>query len=361
MYSYGYKIPELQNQGTRQRQPSTPREVVLDASVDDVVNSSPSVQSQPEPAPAPPVSLSPREFFESQILPQVRDVLGDYGVHDAYTLSRTALAQESQARLDDERQREFLESQRGTPVDIPVRLPEFISVRGLGSAGKQPGIPGLLEQVEETNVGIEELRKQRIAEAFGDLLTEYPELSRVFYTDPEQQGKASRVRKGGFEPYLDYVDKKQVFSAPEDRVNIYNKIFQAADNIDDFAASRPELAEWLREIESDYTSGDPLKQVEARESLKQFLPNPGELDRIETPAFRENRPVIGGGGYEPVKDNPLIERINQRARAFNDLYRQLGAIDRDDVAQIVHLVGVSAQGVVLLSPGDRSQQQQDER
>ena len=333
MYSYGYKIPELQNQDIRQRQPSTPRGVVLDASVDDVVDSSPSVQPQSEPAPAPPVSLSPREFFESQILPQVREVLGASGVQDAYTLSRTALARESQARLDAQREREFLEDLRGTPVDRPVRLPEPISMKGLGSFGEQPGIPGLLDQVEETNEGIEQLRKQRIVEAFGDLLTEYPELSRVLYTDPDQRGKASRVRKAGFAPYLNYVDKEQVFSAPEDRVDLYNQILSAYDNLDDHSVSRDELTGWLREIEDGYTSGDPERQAEARDLLKQYFPDPEKLDRIETPSFRENRPVIGGGGYEPVKDNPLINRINQRARSFNDLYRQLGATDIDEAAR----------------------------
>lgn len=334
MYSYGYKVPELQNRVARQRQPIEPDATVADAVPTGAESAVSNTSSESTPSPAPQRSLSPREFFESQILPQVRAVIGDYGVQDAYTQNIRENTRIRDLRDSEETERRNFERLRGTPVSAPVQLPQLISLQGLGSAHTQPGIPGLFAQVEATNKGIEGLRKQRVADAFGDLLTKYPELNRVLYAEPAGQAKALRVRKSGFEPYLDYVDKTQVFSSPESRAGVYNEIINDYASFEDDPDKRSLLGEALRGAEQDYTSGDPERQDKARQFLKSILNDPATLERIETPSFRENRPVIGGGGYEPVKDNPLVKRINQRAKDFNQLYSQLDLQDRLDIAKV---------------------------
>ena len=65
MYSYGYKVPQLQDRIARTRQPDPDDIWVEDAVEREVVAApvDPPVSSAPE---VPQRSLSPREFFESQ-------------------------------------------------------------------------------------------------------------------------------------------------------------------------------------------------------------------------------------------------------------------------------------------------------
>lgn len=287
-----------------------------------------------------PARLSPREFFESQILPQVRDVIrgtGVLGLDDPYTIYSDNLRQEERQRNEAEQaernQQGLLESLRGTPVRAQYNFPTAASLRGLGSGySNQPGIPGLLDQVEESNEGIEKIRTQRISEVFDNLLTKYPELNSILSIDPNERDKASRVRKAGFAPYLNYVDKEQVYSAPEDRAGLYNKILNDPDYVVSDFFDVSELAEGLKKIEQAYTSGDTQRQTEARNLLQNILRDPADLSRIETPAFRETRPVIGGGRYVDTKDNPLLKKINQRAKDFNSLMDNLNFDDRWQLA-----------------------------
>lgn len=369
MNSYGYKVPGLQDRIARQRQPLQPGDVFDDPSTEDVVPAAaqPAASSAPvdsTPPPAPERSLSPREFFESQILPQVREVIGAYGVQNAYAEQQRQNSERTNLQRIEEADREALNRLRGTPVTTPVQLPEPISYRGLGSAGVlgsdtfQPGIPGLFSQVEGINDELEQLRSQRTVEAFGDLLTKYPELDKVLLAEPELKGKASRVRKAGFEPYLNYVDKEQVFSSPEDRVALYNQILSESDSLANEAFAVSDVADALRRAEADYTSGETELQTGAREFLRNVLQDPADLERIETPAFRENRPVIGGGGYVPVQNNPLVQRINQRAKEFNALYDQLDAEDRKRLAQTYPGLrrtqgGTGSRGAFYLDPDTR--------
>jgi len=368
MNSYGYKVPGLQDRIARQRRPLQPGDVFDDALAEDVVRAAsepatprPPVASTPPapPAPAAPQrSLSPREFFESQILPQVREVIGDYGVQNAYSAQQRQNTERANLQRIEEADREALDRLRGTPVSRPVQLPEPISYRGLGSTNFQPGIPGLFSQVESINDDLEQLRGQRATEAFGSLLTKYPELDKILYSEPELQGKASRVRKAGFQPYLDYVDKEQVFSSPEDRASLYNQILSEADSLVGGGLGPTDVADALREAEAGYTSGDTSRQAMSREFLQNILRNPEDLTRIETPAFRENRPVIGGGGYVPVQGNPLVKRINQRAAEFNDLYNQLNSQDRIELAKTFPGLrrtqgGSGGQGAFSLDPDTR--------
>ena len=369
MNSYGYKVPGLQDRIARQRQPIRPGDVFDDASIEDVVPaaSRPAAPSAPvanTPPPAPERSLSPREFFESQILPQVRATIGDYGVQNAYAEQQRQNSERANLQRIEEAERESLKRLRGTPVPSSVQLPETISYQGLGSAGGflgsntfQPGIPGLFSQVEGINDELEQLRNQRVVEAFDTLRTKYPELDKVLYGQPQLQDKASRVRKAGFQPYLDYVDKEQMFSSPEGRVGLYNQILSEADSSVE-GLSPDEIADALRTAEADYTSGDTSRQTAAREFLRNVLRDPADLERIETPAFRENRPVIGGGGYVPVQGNPLVQRINQRSTDFNDLYGRLDSHDRAELAKTFPGLrrtqgGSGGQGAFYLDPDTR--------
>jgi hypothetical protein len=363
MNSYGYKVPGLQDRIARQRQPIEPGEVFDDPSTEDVVPaaSQPAAPSAPvdnTPPPAPERSLSPREFFESQILPQVREVLGDYGVQNAYAEQQRQNSERATLQRIEEADRESLERLRGTPVPRSVQLPETISYQGLGACSNaQPGIPGLFSQVEGINDEIEQLRNQRVVEAFDSLRTKYPELDKIFYGEPQLQDKASRVRREGFQPYLDYVDREQMFSSPEGRVGLYNQILSEADS-DIEGLSSDDISDALRQAEADYTSGDTSRQTAARDFLRNVLQDPADLDRIETPAFRENRPVIGGGGYVPVQGNPLVQRINQRAADFNNLYGQLDSQDRAALANEFPGLrrtqgGTGGQGAFYLDPDTR--------
>jgi hypothetical protein len=390
MNSYGYKVPGLQDRIARQRQfapgtvfeepsaegianqpqPIEPGDVFGDPSPEDVVPATaepvaprPTQAWSPTLAPARPTS--PREFFESQILPQVREVLGDYGVQNAYAEQQRQNSERTNLQRIEEADREALNRLRGTPVPSSVQLPEPISYQGLGSAGGylgsnafQPGIPGLFSQVEGINDELEQLRSQRTVEAFDGLLTKYPELDKVLLAEPELKGKASRVRKAGFNPYLNYVDKEQVFSSPEDRAALYNQILSESDSLAGEAFAVSDVADALRRAESDYTSGETDLQTGARDFLRNILQDPADLDRIENSAFRENRPVIGGGGYVPVQNNPLVQRINQRAKEFNDLYDQLNAEDRKQLAQTYPGLrktqgGTGSQGAFYLDPDTR--------
>jgi hypothetical protein len=362
MNSYGYKVPGLQDRIARQRQPIGPGEIFDDPSTEDVVPAAaqPAAPSAPvdnTPPPAPERSLSPREFFESQILPQVREVLGDYGVQNAYAEQQRQNSERANLQRIEEADRESLERLRGTPVPTSVQFPETISYQGLGRANAQPGIPGLFSQVEDINDEIEQLRNQRVVEAFGSLRTKYPELDKIFYGEPQLQDKASRVRREGFQPYLDYVDREQMFSSPEGRVGLYNQILSEADS-DIEGLSSDDISDALRQAEADYTSGDTSRQTAARDFLRNVLQDPADLDRIETPAFRENRPVIGGGGYVPVQGNPLVQRINQRAADFNNLYGQLDSQDRAELATAFPGLrrtqgGTGGQGAFYLDPDTR--------
>lgn len=363
MNSYGYKIPGLQDRIARQRQPIQPRDVFDDPSTEDVVPTAaqPATPSAPvasTPTPTPERTLSPREFFEAQILPQVREVLGDYGVQNAYAEQQRQNSERANLQRIEEADREALNRLRGTPVTVPVQLPEAISYQGLGSAGFQPGIPGLFSQVEDINDELEQLRSQRVVEAFNNLLTKYPELDKVLLAEPELKGRASRVRRAGFEPYLNYVDKEQVFSSPEDRAALYNQILSESDSLAGEAFAVSDVADALRRAEADYTSGETDLQTGAREFLRNILQDPADLDRIETSAFRENRPVIGGGGYVPVRGNPLVQRINQRAADFNNLYDQLYFQDRAELAKTFPGLrktqgATGAQGAFYLDPNTR--------
>ena len=334
MNSYGYKIPGLQDRVARQRQSLQPGAVFDDPSVEDIAPAvpEPAAPSTPPPA-APQVSLSPREFFESQILPQVREAIGEYGVQNAYAAQQRENSERANLRRIEEADREALDRLRGTPVPTSVQLPEPISYRGLASADFQPGIPGLFSQVSDINDELEQLRSQRAVEAFNNLLTKYPELNKVLYTEPNLQGKASRIRKAGFQPYLDYVDTEQVFSSPEDRAALYNQILSDVDSLISEGLSSSDVADALREAEAGYTSGDTSRQAMSREFLQSILRDPEDLNRIETLAFRENRPVIGGGGYVPVQGNSLVEKINRRAQEFNNLYSQLNFQDKEELAK----------------------------
>ena len=121
MNSYGYKVPGLQDRIARQRQPIGPGEVFDDPSTEDVVPAAaqPAAPSAPvdnTTPPAPERSLSPREFFESQILPQVREVLGDYGVQNAYAEQQRQNSERANLQRREEADRYSLEGLRGTPV-----------------------------------------------------------------------------------------------------------------------------------------------------------------------------------------------------------------------------------------------------
>jgi len=333
MNSYGYKVPGLQDRVARQRQSLQPGAVFDDPSVEDIAPAVSESTSPSSPPSTPQVSLSPREFFESQILPQVREAIGEYGVQNAYAAQQRQNTERANLRRIEESDREALDRLRGTPVSAAVQLPEPISYRGLGSAGFQPGIPGLFSQVEDINDELEQLRSQRAFEAFNNLLIKYPELDKVLYVEPNLQGKASRIRKAGFQPYLGYVDTEQVFSSPEDRAALYNQILSDVDPLISEGLSSSDVADALREAEAGYTSGDTSRQAISREFLQSILRDPEDLNRIETPAFRENRPVIGGGGYVSVQGNPLVEKINRRAQEFNNLYSQLNFEDKQELAK----------------------------
>jgi hypothetical protein len=104
---------------------------------------------------------------------------------------------------------------------------------------------------------------------------------------------------------------------PADRAALYDKIIGGFPDLDLENMTR----DTLNRAEKLYTSGSTEAQNEAR-ALIQALADNNELQQIEKPAFRTQRPVVGGGEYvnlrEPQQNlTELRNYIEQRSSRIN--------------------------------------------
>ena len=248
------------------------------------------------------------DWRRSQVLPQVFDFLGRAGV-DNEILERDRA---EQRRERDRAQRRVLSEQtnRFPPGPTPTVYTQYLSPDRYNEYVQEP-ITGLNREISEaqrldTIDTASELRRD-----FENLTRKYPELTSILQdrTQNQNQNRSRRIRGKDFAPYMEYVDTEQMYSDPGDRADLYNRL-QNTETGKLFNFS---------EIESRYVSGDPELQSAARQDLLSAGATAAELSSIETPAFQQNRPVIGGGGYVPLSANEAAGYINDRSKAYNDL------------------------------------------
>jgi hypothetical protein len=219
---------------------------------------------------------------------------------------------EQRGRIEAEMAR--MDERARNPVDIDTRTlrPVFDSVtRVVGEA-----IPGLAENIEQIQNEARLGRGQAKLEDLRNVLADYPEVEKLL-TAPPRKGAPQRIKGEEFKPYMQYADTTQQASMPADRAALYDKIIGGFPDLDLENMTR----DTLNRAEKLYTSGSTEAQTEAR-ALIQALADNNELQQIEKPAFRTQRPIVGGGEYvnlrEPQQNlTELRNYIEQRSSRVN--------------------------------------------
>ena len=259
------------------------------------------------------------DFARSQVLPQIVDALGVEGTRQAvFTQDRNRVAEENLAAQRVRRQRELERFEARTNGRRMIDELSPLRDEYLGTSyndGVQRPITGLNQAISEGRRAAEEIKGDELVRGYTQLTSDYPEL-RPLLMDTTQNvgtGRARRARGEAFAPYLQYTDLEQQYSDPFDRQLIYEAL-----------SKQPNADEYnFASLESDYTSGDPVRQQQARETLIRAGVQPEMLTNIERSAFQERRPVVGGGGYVDAVTDPDALYINQRAEATNRLADEL--------------------------------------
>jgi hypothetical protein len=284
------------------------------------------------------VDLTPQRMAET-VLPSVREALGAEVAGDAaYRAMQNRRGEQNRElrlqqgdsvrannleamRMGRGEQRGRIEAEMArmderarNPVDIDTRTlrPVFDSVtRVVGEA-----IPGLAENIEQIQNEARLGRGQAKLEDLRNVLADYPEVEKLL-TAPPRKGAPQRIKGEEFKPYMQYADTTQQASMPADRAALYDKIIGGYDDLDLENMTR----DTLNRAEKLYTSGSTEAQNEAR-TLIQALADNNELQQIEKPAFRTQRPIVGGGEYvnlrEPQQNlTELRNYIEQRSSRVN--------------------------------------------
>jgi len=283
--------------------------------------------------------LTPQRMAET-VLPSVRDALGAEVAGDAAyrAMQNRRGEQNRELRLqqgdsvranNQEAMRMRRGEQRGrieaemarmnerarNPVDINTRSlsPTFV---GDGRVIRQDSISGLAENIEQIQNEARLRRGQAKLEDLRNVLADYPEVEKLL-TAPPRKGAPQRIKGEEFKPYMQYADTTQQASMPADRAALYDKIIGGYDDLDLENMTR----DTLNRAEKLYTSGSTEAQNEAR-TLIQALADNNELQQIEKPAFRTQRPIVGGGEYvnlrEPQQNlTELRNYIEQRSSRVN--------------------------------------------
>ena len=290
--------------------------------------------------------------ISNQMLPSVRLALGARGAFEAAQQQETIiradrnLARQNQRLAEgdsalqnfrnyrrlppSERERyryaDLTSPQQRELIDPPSR--DFIDL----DQGDQLVVPGLVEDLRKSKV---EQFKQRPIEAlarFEQVLDKYPEVRDLLGQEIKSE-RAVPIKEEEFKPYLKYADQEQMFSTPEVRKELYDNVL-----LDVEPELRPSLSQSLVDIEKKYTSGNPLLQQEARQKVNEFAGKQNILALNEKLAFRPNRPVIGGGGYEDSSEPETRKKlvfIETRAaevnKALSNLYTEMGSSDLSSI------------------------------
>lgn len=322
-FSYKFLNRELNNQRLRE-----PVGVDLDPSVDDVVVApSSSIPSILRPRVQGPyqrqtrqVELNEgsqpfttrRDWFRSQILPQVFERIGSSSIDEIYDTIRQRESEESNSLYSQDNSPTGAIEPRETRFNS---FPDWVEDSSGRTVGRQYPIPGLASEIEKSNSKIRTLIADLGLKEFLNVIDKYPELVPLLEDSKRNEGVvATRISGADFKPYQQYADTEQVYSDPEARAFLYDTLLNRDPEVD---------AHLLRQAEKLYVSGDPEKQALGRSLLIEDGVPVSDLQAIESSAFQQKRPVIGGGGYVDIETSPEVRYINERARALNSALNKL--------------------------------------
>lgn len=257
-----------------------------------------------------------RANVENQVLPQVSERLSSFSLNNAvdrYIRNRNQELEERNALYNIERNLAPLEQEQSLTRRALERRPsQLVPNFPEDPSGTRP-IPGLTRQLSETqNLALEE-EVQSDLKKLNEYIEKYPEVG-PYLQGATQAGRP--VVERDLTKLAKYVDPQQVISKPEDRLKLYRQM----------GSELGVPVEALRNIETDYTSGDPQRQKKALDYITQ-LGYGSELESINAPALSTRTPVVGGGGYQPDSDEAqkLKRYIAQRAVDFSNLERNLSS------------------------------------
>ena len=322
-FSYKFLDRELNNQRLRE-----PVGVDLDPSVDDVVvapsSSTPSVLRPRVQGPyqrqtrqvelnegSQPFNTQ-RDWFRSQVLPQVFERIGSSSIDEIYDTIRQRESEESNSLYSQDNSPTGAIEPRETRFNS---FPDWVEDSSGRTVGRQYPIPGLASEIEKSNSKIRTLIADLGLKEFLNVIDKYPELVPLLEDSKRNEGVvATRISGADFKPYQQYVDTEQVYSDPEARAFLYDTLLNRDPEVD---------AHLLRQAEKLYVSGDPEKQALGRSLLIEDGVPVSDLQAIESSAFQQKRPVIGGGGYVDLETSPEVRYINERARALNSALNKL--------------------------------------
>jgi hypothetical protein len=254
-----------------------------------------------------------RDTIRSSVLPQVEQALGDYDTDRAVRNAYRNYSVERNSERSDRRDRsEYFDLIRSQANARPIRDQNAGQVTSPteaieSSQGMRP-IPGLNEQIAA----------ERINEV-KSMMSRYPEVSNLLATSLKDT-KRKPVKSSDSKRYAPYVDAEQLITLPESRKAVYDQILseESADP-DDFRKA----VDFVKNVESIFTSGDTSSQKVALESLDAFRKG-DQLRAASTPAVSASRPVVGGGRYVSTYSSnldpevsSLLDRIRDRSRAVS--------------------------------------------
>ena len=259
------------------------------------------------------------DFIRGSMLPQVFEALGRRGRDDVINEIRGRRRADARRARRNEPLIDYAERARPQETRLPFTA-EF-----LGGEAYQDIIPGLGNQVVDSNEAIKEIRTQEEVRKFRELLQKYPELDEFYRRPRVNTGEvASRIDPKSFEKYKQYTDLEQRYSDPVVRGNLYDSVIKSSGDKGVYVAAQLEKAEKL------YTSGDPELQQVGRDIM---FDSGVDIASIEKPAFQERRPIIGGGGYTTPKESDDIKYIRQRASDAGEVLSNMGFRAAEQLSQ----------------------------
>lgn len=251
---------------------------------------------------------------EAQILPQVGSLFSNNDLRTVVSGETRRRREENASRnslysitRDLEELRDEQDFMRRSLERRPSEINPFIEADPSGT----PRIPGIALELADTKDAAIKAEQEADVRKLNEFVEKYPEVG-PYFSAPLRQGAPKIERDMG--KLSSYVDPTQEISKPEDRMRLYQQM----------GSELGIPLQAIKDLERDYTSGDPEKQKGVRDYL-QRLGYGEELANISAPALSTRTPVVGGGGYETNSEEAkkLKEYINRRAEDFNEIARSL--------------------------------------
>jgi len=183
-------------------------------------------------------------------LPQVYETIGSQNIEQVLNRLRASENLERQY----ERALQSREREQASLRELRTRLYSDLSTpipntQYLGSDYReaQPVIPGLADQIGNSN---QQLEKARIAQEVNNvelILDQYPEIRQLLTQGIPQRGTAARIKGKQFSPYLQYTDTEQVYSDPIQRAALYDQL-RGGGEFDDETAKKLQEAELAYDV-----------------------------------------------------------------------------------------------------------------